>query len=141
MLDKIILLLLFCTACKSPTLSVHSEYYTRQELASYIIDTPDPKKQQPIFGQHITINWNVSKKVFQEGPLELKLHVITKNGEMQEKNIALDKPSGTYIFPIVGKDFTEKGGLLSYKVELTSNGKEIATSKHKLWVDQIKIQD
>lgn len=137
-INALLLLILLCTtSCKSPTLSVHAEYYSRQDLASYIIDTPDPKKQQSIFGQHLFITWNA----FHKAPLELKVNVLLKNGDRLEKTIPITKTSGNYSFPIVGKDYIEKGGLLSYKVELLSNGTVVETSRHKFWVEPIHIRD
>jgi hypothetical protein len=137
MCSRLLLLLLLLSGCKQPTLEVETSYYNRHDLASYIIDTPDPKKEQPIFGQHLNISWNTKEK----GPLELKIALVYRNGETEEKSIPLQQQSGSYIVKVVGQDYAVKGGILSYKVSLFANSQKIATSKNKLWVDQIKISD
>lgn len=125
------------TACSTKPLDVTTEYWSRKDLASSIMDTPDPNKDKPIFGQRILISWSVSKKTFDEGLLELLIKVKLKNGQQTDQKIALEKSSGTYIFPIYGDDFTKKEGLQSYLIELQSNGQTIGTKRHKLWVNPI----
>jgi hypothetical protein len=137
----IILALLLCTACKSSTLSVHTEYFTRNDLASVIVDTPDPNKQEAIFGQRLYISWSLSKEQFAQKPVELACQIMLKKGQMIEKKIPVTQAFGTYVFPIVGQDFTKNGGLLSYQIKLVAADKVLATCRHKFWVEQIKISD
>jgi hypothetical protein len=127
------------TSCSRKPLDVSTQYWSRKDLASVIIDTPDPAKNHPKFGQKILISWSVSKKILSQGPLELDLKVNLKNNERIYRKVLLKKRSGTYQFEIYGDDFTKKGGLLSYFVELQSNGKPINTKRHKLWVEPITI--
>jgi len=136
-----ILALFLCTACKSPMLNVQTEYFGRNDLASVIVDTPDPDKQEPIFGQRLYISWKLSKEQFADKPIALFCQVKLKKGQLIEKRVPLTKASGTYIFPIVGPDYTQKGGLLSYQIKLMTGDIVISTSRHKFWVDEIKIQD
>lgn len=133
--------LLGLTSCTKADLSVRSEYYNRQQLASFHVDTPDPKKMGDAFGQRLIIGWSVPEKTFQEAPLELELRVRLKNGEEKSSKIVLKKREGHTFYPIFGKDFTKKGGLQSYLVRLCSNEKILARSRHKLWVERIKIAE
>lgn len=72
---------------------------------------------------------------------KLHIQVLLKKGKRLEETIPLEKAKGSYIFKIVGDDFKEQKGLLSYKVELTQNGKILAKSRHKFWVDPIKFSE
>lgn len=133
--------LLLCTACKSHTLSVQTEYFGRNDLASVIVDTPDPHKQEPIFGQRLYISWKLTKEQFAEKPVVLLCQVKLKKGQLLEKTVPINSLTGTYIFPIVGEDYTKHGGLLSYQIKLLGQDNVLATSRHKFWVEQIKISD
>ncbi len=133
--------MLFVTSCKSNTLSVETSYFTRKDLASSVVGTPDPTKQEAVFGQRLYISWNVAPPKFNEGPLELAIQVRLKKGALLEKTVSLTEPSGKFIFPITGNDYSKKGGLLSYQVKLFSSGKELASSKHKFWVDPIQFSE
>jgi len=134
-------LLLLASSCNRPTLSVDTGYFTRKDLASYHVGTPDPNKQSPIFGQRLYVSWNVTNEEFTKAPLTLHLQVHLKKGGLLDKVVALDTPEGSYIFPIVGDDYTGKGGLLSYKVDLLSGDTALATSRHKFWVEEIKFSE
>ncbi len=130
------------SSCTRSTLSVETGYFTRKDLASYHVGTPDPNKQSPIFGQRLYIHWNVSDQELQgESPLTLHLQVHLKKDGLIKKVVKVDKPKGEYVLPIVGEDYTVRGGLLSYNVALFSGDKELATSKHKFWVDEIKFSE
>src|SRR5438067_995249 len=108
------LVALLFTGCARPHLSVRSEHYSRQQLASYAIDTPDPRKDSNDFGQRLFINWSVPEKTFKEGPLELILQVRLKNGEEKSNKILLKKREGQTFYPIFGNDYMKKGGMQSY---------------------------
>jgi len=131
---------LFLTSCSGADLSVRSEYYSREHLASVRVDTPDPRKDTNSFGQRLIINWKVSEETFQKAPLELVLHVMLKNGEEKTSKVLLSKREGQTFYTIFGNDYQKKGGLQSYKAELQSGGKVLTRSKHKLWVDKIQTK-
>lgn len=124
--------------CTGSKLDVRSEYYSRKNLASVVVDTPDPRKESSDFGQRLVLNWSVPEKTFREGDVELILCVRLKNGEEKTTRIALTKSHGKTFYPIFGKDYTKKGGLQSYFAKLQSQGKVLAKSKHKLWVEKLK---
>ena len=67
--------LVFMTSCQKTDLDVRSEYYNRKSLASYQVDTPDPRKSKLYGGQRIIISWRVDQETFDEGPLELLMKV------------------------------------------------------------------
>ena len=127
------------SSCQKSTLDVKSEYFSRNSLASSVVDTPDPRKSGDAFGQRLVISWNVTQQEFDSAPINLIVNIKLKNGEIVTTKIDLSKREGSTFYPIFGKDFTKKGGLQSYFVELKSNNKTISVCKHKLWVDKLKI--
>ncbi|MCE5293879.1 MAG: hypothetical protein LLF94_04630 [Chlamydiales bacterium] len=136
-----LLLALVATSCSQPPLTVETGYFTRKDLASSHVGTPDPTKQQEVFGQRIYIAWNLSKQEYAQGQTTLHIQARLKKGGILTQDVPLDAASGRYIFPIVGDNYSKKGGLLSYKVELLSNGKPLATSSHKFWVEEIHFSE
>ena len=128
---------LFCS-CSKADLYVRSEYYSREQLASCIIDTPDARKTNPYYGQRLIINWSMTESTFTSGPKELILRVKLKNGEEKKSTLTLLERQGRTFYPIFGADFFKKGGLQSYLIELKEGKEVLAKSKHKLWVEKIK---
>src|SRR5206468_3131386 len=116
-------------------------YWSRQDLASSYVHTPDPKKNSQEFGQRIRMYWNVSLATFEKGELALQVHVRLKNGEEYNNKFILTEAHGSMLYPILGKDYHDKGGLLSYHITLESEGHKIAERRHKFWVDHIDISD
>jgi hypothetical protein len=131
-----IALLLFAS-CTKPSLTVRSQTFDRTYLASYILDTPDPRKDNPQFGERLSISWFVPEKEYEKGHLELVVRIRFKKGNEQMKKIPLEEPYGHLLYPILGKEYTEHGGVLSYLITLESSGKILTQSKHKMWVDKI----
>lgn len=128
---------LVLTACAHKPLSVQTEYFRPKDLASYIIDTPDPDKEADIFGQRICISWNIPQARFSKNKAQLSIAVRLKNGDEKAQTIALETRSGSMLYPVVGPDFFVKGGILSYLIRLESEGELIAESKHRFWVEKV----
>jgi hypothetical protein len=131
------ILILISSSCSSPTLSVQTEYFRPADLASVHVHTPDPEKDANLFGQHIYIYWTLSSSTKQDrAALDIKVRL--QNGELQEKVIPITDLRGVFCYQIVGDDFTKKGGLLSYLIELKVNGSQVAVCKHTFWVEALK---
>ncbi len=128
-------------SCSHPYLSVRSDYFSRKDLASYHLDTPDPRKNQAIYGQRIYISWYLPSKEFSEGTTFLEIQVPLKNGKILSEKKPLERRFGRYNYPIQGDVYTESGGLLSYLVQITNDGKVIAESRHKFYREPIKSQE
>lgn len=133
------LLLASCSHHNAP-LSVQTEYWRQKDLASYVVDTPDPQKQQSVFGQRIRIAWSANASDRKKGPLSLEVTVRLKNSDELHKTYQLQRSSGELIFPVVGSNFSEKGGILSYSIALKAGTETIAERKHRFWVEKIKVE-
>lgn len=141
---RLLTIILFCglaTACSShPSLYVRMQYWGREALASTIVDTPDPEKRLPP-SQRLIIEWSIPSASWQEGNCALHITCRLKNGDFLKETYPIDSCSGTYLFPVAGKNYTEKGGIFSYLVELKSGDTTLASSHHKLWVTPIQLTD
>ena len=132
--------LLLCS-CGRQQLYVRSEYFTKKDLASVVIDTPDPRKDMPYFGQRIAVEWNLPATVIRNNDCELKIYYRLLDGTERTKELKLEQRLGKYELLITGDDYTVSGGLLSYLVTITQNGHIIAESRHKFWVNPIIISE
>jgi hypothetical protein len=139
-IPSILLVILFTfSSCASPSLSVQTEYWSQKDLASVRIGTPDPEKDSQNFGQHVYISWKLPSKTDLDNTF-LQINVRLKNGELTQKIVPIKEHRGVYCYPIIGEDFSKKGGLLSYKIVLVANGKEVDECRHIFWVDTVLPQ-
>ncbi len=138
LLKTFFILCLFC-GCSKPTLSVRMYPFDRNDLASCIVDTPDPLKEEPIFGQRLSITWYVPERQFIANATTLQIHVRFENDTEIVENIPLQSRWGSYLWSVVGNEFINRKGILSYHIALLSQEKVIAQSKHKFWVESIQI--
>lgn len=134
------LVLLLLTSCSRAPLSVQTDYWGPKDLASYIIDTPDPRKQESLFGERIYISWSLTLKQLEKQPVILTAIVRLKNDEEFKKEYSITKQSGDMMIPVVGDDYYVKGGILSYQVTLKAQDELISESHHRFWVEKIKLE-
>ena len=134
----VVICILLCS-CSSPTLLVRSSYYSQRNLASTVVDTPDPRKDTPYFGQRISMQWHIPASIYNQNPCELHIVYRLYNGEEKTKTFPLEQSLGEYILVIDGDDYVKKGGLLSYLVTILQDNKIIAESHHKFWVNKIIV--
>lgn len=122
-------------------LSVHTEYLSHQNLASYHVGTPDPKLFCPTIGQRLILSWNIDPCYKSYPNLTIKLIIRFRNREQIEKTLYIDRFQGTYVFPLLGENYFEANGILTYKVELLSDDLLLEEWKHQLWADQITLTE
>lgn len=133
---RLLLLLLALTACTNPPLSVFTEYISVESLPSYRIGTPDPHLYCPDFGEKIHISWAIPQDTCLEN-LEIRLFLRFGNGEDEELSYTLSERSGTLIFRLLNKAYSEKQGVFTYKIELYSGQILLSTWLHQLWAEKI----
>lgn len=122
-------------------LSILSEVVNQKILASVHVNSPDDHMHalNP-HGQRLYVSWRLPKKYLTS---ELKgiLKVQFKVPEQVEIPFEIKKSSGTFIYQIINDDYFQKEGILSYKVELFSNGQEIDYFEHKMWAELISFNN
>lgn len=135
-----ILLLLtsfWLAGCSSSHLSVRTEYLSRESLASYYADTPDPQLEDPPIGQRLIISWCVPRAYLAYPDLHLRLIVRLHNREEISQLYAINQLFGTYVYEVEGKDYLESGGITTYKVDLMTGDTVLDEWEHPLWVELI----
>jgi hypothetical protein len=131
-------LFLSLLGCSKEHLTVYTDYLSIENLASYHVRTPDPSLNNPPLGQRLIISWSLSKKIFNNlENLHIDVIVRFRNREEDKFSIALYKASGTYIYYLLNKDYFEKKGILTYKLDLLTNAILIEKWRHQLWTDPI----
>lgn len=135
----------FLTGCSHSYVSSRVYPYTRKDLASYHLDTPDPVKATMLPTQVIAIDWKLPLSALRKGTDQYKLVAFIRYQDETEKQVEIPVTS------IFGKTRIEidpqeangspKGGIKSYKILLMRNSEVIAQSRHKLWEDKIKIEE
>ena len=132
----LVLGLVALTACSSPEIKARSFYTSRKDLASYVLDTPDPEKSTMGLGQVVWVRW-VAPRV-EEGVV-IDATMRFKDGSEKNTVYPVDSKWGWLMIEIPSKERTEKGDLLSYKILLRRNDEVLASTQHKLWVEKVEI--
>jgi hypothetical protein len=126
------------TACSSPRIQARSFYTSRKDLASYVLDTPDPEKSTMGLGQVIWVRWIIPH--VEEGVV-IDATLRFKNGSEKNTVYPLSSKWGWLMIEIPSEERAEKGDLLSYKILLRRNDEILSSTKHKLWVEKVEIKD
>ncbi|KAF3363386.1 hypothetical protein PHSC3_000033 [Chlamydiales bacterium STE3] len=125
------------SGCCSQMLSVHTEYLSHEQLASYRIGTPDPKLTCPTIGQRLILSWNITSKYQNLPDLHLKLRIRFRNREEVVETLYLDRFQGLYIYCLLNENFLKTNGILTYKVELFSENTLLEEWRHQIWEEAI----
>lgn len=134
-----LILALLCSSC-GKQLTVQTQYLTRHSLASYHVNTPDPKLDNPDVGQQLIIQWNLNTDVRNFNELYILLKMRFRNHEELTQRIDLKRAGGIYIYSIINEDYFEKRGIQTYKAELIGDGQVLEEWRHQLWSELILLQ-
>lgn len=126
-------------SCSTRMLTVHSDYVTRESLASFYVDTPDPLLNCPPFGQRLVISWSVPKQLMELDDPHLRLQLRFRNREQIDRKIPLRRAKGTTVFRILNDEYCKTGGFLTYRVQLIAGECVYEESRHQLWEELIAI--
>lgn len=157
--------LLGLSSCNKDILSVHTEYITIESLSSYYVNTPDPKLNNPPFGQKLVVEWRLpgdypftqvkETKACEDGKADftgsardqefrgLALNIIIRFRDRTQENIlvSLKRRSGRYVFSLNDNRFCEHGQIITYKVQLLDEESLVEEWKHQLWTELILFEE
>lgn len=134
-----ILGLVCLTSCCREFVTVRTEYFNRHNLASYYVDTPDPKLSYPEVGQRLILSWNFPDEIYHQPDLHFELTIRFGNKqEVKERLNAFDR-HGIFTYTLFDDVFFEYEGIQTYKVDLYSGDTPISEWRHQLWVDLIQF--
>ncbi len=129
---------LFLCACSSPYVAARSFYTSRKDLASYVLDTPDPEKTSMGLGQLIWVRWKAPQT---DNDLVIDATLRFTDGSEKAISYSLDGKGGWLMIEIPAEERQQRGSLLSYKIILRHNKEILASTQHKLWVEKVEIMD
>ncbi len=136
----VLCLMLLLTSCQTGYLNIQTQYLSYENSASYRVNTPDPKRDQPTFGQRLMITWTLSNCFGKYQTFSLNLKVRFKNHQEEEICISIENPKGTYIYNLLQTKYVETGGIATYKAELLADGQVIDYWIHPLWTKLITFK-
>lgn len=126
------------SGCNCSHISVQTNYMNREDLASYHVDTPDPRLSTPWMGQILIINWAFPKH-YPHHCNYLELTMRYGNCTESVDTIPVDMRIGTYAYFLTDPEYTEREGILTYKVDLISDGEVLEQWRHQLWAERISV--
>ncbi len=136
-----IVLLHILAGCSQQQLTIYTDYLSHKNLASYRVGTPDPLQAHPPIGQRLVISWKFSKATLHLGDIHLEAKIRFRNREEVTEIVSICKRSGTYYYNLLNEDFVEKGGILTYKVDLLSHDQVLEEWRHQLWTELILFDE
>lgn len=136
-ISPLILACFLLTGCSCQHLTVQSQYYSHEDLASFYVRTPDPQLNNPPVGQKLIISWRMFKEFKSYQHVSLQFIVRLRNREEIVKTICLNRSRGSYVYSIINDDFFSTGGILTYKVQLVGDGLILDEWRHQLWNELI----
>lgn len=134
-------ILLFCIGCcGSGPLRVRHVYLDPRHLASSHVETPDPRKCD-FYGQQLIINWHLDKRYKCVRGLHLLLSVRYGTHEIEEVRIPIHRLWGQHVYRIMGCEYRDRSGIVTYKVEIVGDGEVMHTWHHQVWTELIEFED
>lgn len=127
--------------CRRYYLEVSQQIINQEYLASTHVGSPDPRQSPPLYGRRLIISWQIPQEIYDQNP-HIDLDVMFWNYTEERIPFTLGAKRGYVLYTLIGEDFLNKKGILSYKAELvTQSGQVYRSWKQQLWVDLIKVED
>lgn len=131
-------LLLFCASCQRCPLDARLEELTPSYLASCRVNTPDPQRCR-FCGQQLVVSWELPTLLSDD--LLVRISLITGKHRFCKISIPAEGRYGSITYQLVNDNYKKTGGILTYKVELFSKHRLLATYKPRSWVEWVLIED
>ncbi|MGR3911889.1 MAG: hypothetical protein QRY71_01080 [Candidatus Rhabdochlamydia sp.] len=137
---SLFLMLGLMSSCQKYILSLQQIPITQKSLASYHIKSPDPRQENPPFGQQIVMQWSVPPDLLEKKP-QIVFHVIYQDYTEECITYPLEYRRGTKLFSLLNEDYLAKQGILTYKATIClEDGTVYREWKHQLWVHLITLE-
>jgi hypothetical protein len=128
------------SGCTLHRLDVQTQYLSHEYLASYHVETPDPRLLEPRIGQRLLIQWSLCAHEVQGEDVFLYLKVRFRNHEEQEIKVPISSKRGYYIYELANEAYCQSGGILTYDAEIRNSSCVLASWRHPLWAELIKFE-
>jgi len=123
---------------KQPSVCARTFYTSRNDLAAYVIGTPDPQIATKGLGQSIWVRWTAPKA---HENTHLDVTIRFNDESERHETYPIHNRFGWVMVEIKDTEYKEKKGLAAYSISLREGETILATTKHKMWVDKIEIKD
>ena len=101
--------------------------------------SPDPRQKNPPRGQELIMEWRLPRD-FSHEKMTLVLDILYKNYTQETLSYPISRRRGVITYSLLGNDYQEKEGLLTYKAEIRDKqGVVIQEWKQQLWTELIVI--
>ena len=131
----------FLSSCQKYYLSVKHEHINQGSLASTFVGSPDPRKEDPPYGQELTLQWRLPPDALNQ-ELNLLLKIVYRDFTEEVHIHRVERRRGVLTFSLLGEKFLEKKGFLTYKAEIKkTDGTVLKEWEQKLWFELIHIED
>ncbi|MDJ0651744.1 MAG: hypothetical protein QNJ27_01870 [Simkaniaceae bacterium] len=101
--------------------------------------SPDPLQKNPPKGQELIVQWRLPRNFFHK-QMTLVLDLLYKNYTRETLSYPISRCRGVVTYSLLGDDYREKEGLLTYKAEIRDKeGDVIQEWKQQLWTELIVI--
>lgn len=135
----LIFLLLVLCSCDKYYLTVKRQYIDVAKLASTFVGSPDPRQKNPPKGQELIMEWRLPEEAMEE-EITLVLSIIYRNHTEKTICYPLKRRRGVVTYSLLGKQYKETEGLLTYKAEIVGKDQTVIKQwKQQLWTDLIVI--
>lgn len=128
------------TGCKETYISVHTDYLSHENLASFIVKTPDPLLNNPPIGQRLIISWSVPPCYMDFDDIHLSITIRFRNNTQIVEEVPLTQRKGTFVYPVLNEDYFTTRGILTYKVDLLNNDNVLEAWRHQIWTEFITVE-
>lgn len=119
----------------------YQEHLDPDYWASTHVGSPDPRRQDPLEGTLVIVEWWVPKALLQYEPM-VRISMLFNNFTQRCVEYPICQRIGYRQFPITGDYFEKTGGILTYKAEIITNDGEVYKSwHHQLYVELITVDE
>lgn len=131
---------LLLTSCEETYISAHTDYLSHENLASYVIKTPDPLLNNPPVGQRLIVGWSVPRSYLDLDNLHLVVTIRFRNRTETIENLDILRRKGTFIYPVMDQDYFTTRGILTYKIDLMCGEQVLEEWRHQIWTELINVE-
>lgn len=132
-------LVILLTGCQREHITAQTSYWNRSQLASYHVETPDPRLNYPMMGQRLLVSWALPQSYFAYSDLHLEITIRFGDRSELVKNILLCDRAGEYLYSLIDEEYFNKEGILTYKIDVVGDGVILERWRHQLWVELISV--
>lgn len=123
--------------CANENLYVQSKYVTYEDLASFHVESPDPRKDCPDTGHQLLVRWSLPTCAMAANELILRLRMRYGNHEQQTLVTPIAERRGLFVYELLNDEYFCKEGIESYIAEIIADDEVIEEWRHQIWTDLI----